>query len=46
MKKIAMMVALITMLATSANAGYGAWQWVQNGNISTLQYCRYCWNER
>jgi len=44
MKKISMMVALITMLATSANAGMGTWKWVHNGNSSTLQYCGSCWN--
>ena len=44
MKKIAMMVALITMLATSANAGMGTWQWVSAGNTQTLQWCSMCWN--
>ena len=44
MKKIAMMVALITMLATSANAGMGTWQWVGSGNTQTLQWCGGCWN--
>ena len=44
MKKITMMIALITMLATSANAGMGTWQWVGSGNTQTLQWCGGCWN--
>jgi len=44
MKKIAMVIGILSVLATSANAGYGTYQWKSVGNTSTLQYCSYCWN--
>jgi len=44
MKKFGLLIALLVMTASSANAGYGTWQWKQSGNTSTLQYCSYCWN--
>ena len=44
MKKIAMVIGILSVLATSANAGYGTYQWKSIGNTSTLQYCSYCWN--
>ena len=44
MKKFGLLIALLVMTASSANAGMGTWKWNHNGNSSTLQWCGYCWN--
>ena len=44
MKKFGILIALLVMTASNANAGWGTYIWKHNGNSSTLQYCSYCWN--